>query len=154
MRIIVFSDTHGNFDGCIKVLINIIDVDMVLHAGDHIKDAQRLEAIFPDIPFFYVPGNCDYSEKAQDLIITAEGKQIFLTHGHAYAVKYEYDYMTITNAAKEKGCALAVFGHTHLPLCDLSKEVGLLNPGSTKSSITYGVIEIENGILKAAVCPL
>ncbi len=154
MRIIVFSDTHKDISGCITVLENIIGVDMVLHAGDHKSDADELSKKFPDITFYAVPGNCDFSICKGELIIEASGKKIFLSHGHDYAVKFDYDYYTLTTRAKELGADLAVFGHTHEPVCDFAKPVPILNPGSAKSTRTYGVIEIESGKLNAAICSM
>ena len=153
MRILVFSDTHRDIESCIRVINNIVGVDMILHAGDHISDAKELCRMFPEIGFEYVPGNCDFSADEQDIVVEAEGKKIFLTHGHGYSVKYDDTYSELLKKAEDLGCDCAVFGHTHKSLCDPTKKVLLLNPGSMKNG-TYGVIEIENGVLKAAVCSL
>lgn len=152
MRILVFSDSHKKVSACENVINNIIGVDMIIHAGDHSSDAQELEWLFPDIPIRYVAGNCDFSSAPSELIIDADGKKIFLTHGHNYNVKYEENYSSLTAKAVQLGCDCAVFGHTHIPVCDFSGQVPLLNPGSIKYGATFGVIEIENGKLKAAVC--
>ena len=151
MRILVFSDSHRDIDSCAKVIDNIVGVDMVLHAGDHISDAKELCRRFPHIAFEYVPGNCDFSSEDSDVIVEAGGKKIFLTHGHGYSVKYDETYSELLRKAESLGCDCAVFGHTHISLCDPRKKVLLLNPGSIKNG-TYGVIEIENGVLKAAIC--
>ena len=50
------------------------------------------------------------------------------------------------------GADLVIFGHTHIPYCENNGKIILLNPGSVKMSQTFGVIEIENGKIKAAVC--
>lgn len=152
MRILVFSDSHKDIRRAAAVIRNIVGVDMVLHAGDHASDAAELARGFPDIDFRYVCGNCDFSAAPGELIIDADGKKIFLTHGHEYAVKYEYDYRTLLHKAEELGCDCAVFGHTHEGYNDATHGVVLLNPGSIKYGATYGIIEIENGILKTAVC--
>ena len=152
MRILVFSDSHKNTSRCAAVIRNLVGIDMILHAGDHCSDAEELAHEFPEIPMKYVRGNCDFSAAPQELVIEAEGKKILLTHGHAYAVKYECDCRSLLERAKECGCDCAVFGHTHEGLCDASRGVVLLNPGSIKYGGTYGVIEIEDGKLKAAVC--
>lgn len=152
MRIIVFSDTHRDISPCIKVLGNIIGIDMVLHAGDHLDDAKELCRMFPEFDFEYVPGNCDFSVADSEVVIEAEGKKIFLTHGHGYSVKTDESYTQLKERAKALGCDCAVFGHTHISVSDNSGEITLLNPGSIKQSGTYGVIEIENGVLKTAVC--
>ena len=151
MRILVFSDTHGNIDYCIRVIERIGAVDMILHAGDVSRDAQDLEAIFDNIPVQYVRGNCEVSNASVQLLVEACGKKIFLTHGHIHAVKYEKDYRTLTEAAKALGADVAVFGHTHLPVCDNRGDIILLNPGSCKNHISYGVIEIEDGKIGAAI---
>lgn len=153
MRILVFSDSHRDIESCIRVINNIVGVDMILHAGDHISDAKELCRMFPDIEFEYVPGNCDFSADDQDVVVEACGKKIFLTHGHGYSVKYDDTYQELLKKAESLGCDCAVFGHTHQSLCDPRRKVLLLNPGSIKNG-TYGVIEIENGVLKAAICSL
>ena len=152
MRILVFSDSHKNITRCDAVIRNIVGVDMILHAGDHSSDAVELERMFPEIPIKYVQGNCDFSSAPRELIVEAEGKKIFLTHGHDYGVKLEYDYRTLLNRARDSGCDCAVFGHTHAGYNDCTRGVVLLNPGSINYGGTYGVIEIENGVLKSAVC--
>ena len=152
MRILVFSDSHKDCKPCFDVINRIIGVDMILHAGDHSEDAKRISAQFPDIPVHFVAGNCDFGDGAKELVIEAEGKKIFLTHGHLYNVKNELEYTTLYERARELGCDCAVFGHTHIGFCDVRRGITLLNPGSIRSVRTFGVIEIENGKLRAAVC--
>lgn len=125
---------------------------MIVHAGDHSSDAQRLARLFSDIPVNYVLGNCDFADAPKELVFTAEGKKIFLTHGHLYNVKNDPDYSSLLHRAKELGCDCAVFGHTHQGLCDVKNGITLLNPGSIRYGKTFGVIEIEDGKLRAAVC--
>lgn len=154
MRILVFSDTHHNTDGCIRVIENLkqFGIDMILHAGDCNSDAEDLSYIYPEIPLKYVQGNNDFSKVPNDLLIEADGHKIFLTHGHGYRVKAEMDfYDTLVKKAKELGADCAVFGHTHEPYCYVRNGVRLLNPGSIKYGGTYGVIEIEDGKLRADV---
>lgn len=152
MRILVFSDSHKNISDCEKVIKNTIDVDMILHAGDHSSDAAQLQNLFPDIPIHFVCGNCDFTSAPQERIIDADGHKIFLTHGHNYYVKSEENYSTLKNKAIASGCDCVVFGHTHIPLNDCTGHLTVINPGSIKYTKTYGVIEIENGTLCSAIC--
>lgn len=152
MRILVFSDSHQDVESCISVVNRIIGIDMIVHAGDHASDAQRLARLFSDIPVNYVLGNCDFANAPKDLVFTAGGKKIFLTHGHLYNVKKDLEYSCLLRRAKELGCDCAVFGHTHQSLCDVKEGITLLNPGSIRYGRTFGVIEIEDGRLRAAVC--
>ncbi len=152
MRILVFSDSHGYTEGCAQTIRRIVGADMVLHAGDHIRDAREIEKMFPEIEFKYVPGNCDFSSEPSDIIFETCGYKILLTHGHGYNVKYESDYDSLRKKGEETGCDCIVFGHTHESINDITKKPILLNPGSIKHGGTFGVIEIEDGVLKTAVC--
>jgi len=152
MRILVFSDSHGSVSACTTVIENIINVDMILHAGDCVSDAAWIQKCYPNIPVKYVRGNCDTNPctAPSELIIEAEGKKILLAHGHQYSVKSQPECQDLIEAAK--GCDCAVFGHTHQPVCFKKENLTVLNPGSAKSLNSYGVIEIEDGVLRAAVC--
>lgn len=152
MRILVFSDSHRDTDTCKKVINNIVGVDMLLHAGDHADDAQTLHGMFPDIPINSVAGNCDFGNAPKELVFHAGGKKIFLTHGHLYNVKNDYGLSRLLSRTAGLGCDCVVFGHTHEPLCDIKDGITVLNPGSICYGRTFGVIEIEDGVLRAAVC--
>ena len=151
-RIIVFSDTHKNIEPCIKLIENIKDIDMIIHAGDHWSDARELEGIFPDIPVKYVKGNCDFALAPLEELIETEGKKIFVTHGHLYDVKLQPDrYDTIKERGIELGADVVVFGHTHIPYNINLGNITLLNPGSVKYTRNFGIIEIENSKIGTAV---
>lgn len=149
MRILVFSDTHHDISAAVSV-IDKIGADMIIHAGDHDTDAERLQKIYEDIPVKYVRGNCDYSSSPLDLNLDVGGKKIFITHGHSYNVKSSY--LAIQYKAEEEGADLVIFGHTHIPYCYNSGRRILLNPGSLKSGRTFGITEIENGKISADIC--
>lgn len=147
MRILVFSDSHSDVNSCISVIERIQGVDMILHAGDYLRDALILKKAYPDIPFHCVAGNCDVGASNKEEIIEADGKTIFLTHGDLYGVKREYT--RILYKTQEYDADIAVFGHTHIPYYEKINDVALFNPGSVRYTRTYGVIEIEDGILRA-----
>ena len=152
MRILVFSDSHHDVKSCINVINNIIGVDMILHAGDFADDAEKIKEAFPDITVNYVAGNCDFGIAPKELVFHLGGKKILLTHGHLYNVKNDYGFSALISHAEELGCDCAVFGHTHRGFCDTNGRITLLNTGSIRDGKTFGVIEIENGKLRAAVC--
>lgn len=152
MRILVFSDTHGNINSCIKVIDTIKKVDALLHAGDYTSDAEDLASIYPEIPLYSVKGNNDYYSNAPlEQTFCLEEKRIFMTHGHQYRVKYDPSYDSLLERAKSQKADLAVFGHTHSPCLEYHGSLCLLNPGSIRYSRTYAVIEIEDGRLGAAI---
>lgn len=148
MRIAVFSDTHRNIDGAIAA-IKQYRPDLILHLGDHHRDAQMLHMEFPEIPLECVPGNCDYAPN-EDVVkmISPMGVNIMLTHGHTYRVKYET--MPLLNAAFFQGADIVVYGHTHTPNYQLIQGLHVLNPGSAGQGRhpTWAKIELENGQVK------
>lgn len=139
MKIFVFSDSHGSLDAMISILTEH-PPDMIIHLGDVITDAIDLESIFPKIPLYKVPGNCDWGDQTppiQELIIGEV--HILFSHGHLWQVKSRLDLAY--EAAVEQEAHIVLFGHTHKALCEEVNDVWLLNPGASPQS--YGVIEIR-----------
>lgn len=154
MRIIVFSDTHHNTSRAARVIRNIVGIDAVIHCGDGLADVDDLREELAGVPFYCVAGNCDMSLEANEKLLELGGKKIFVTHGHAYRVKQEIEseYATLVEKGLELGADAAVFGHTHIPYNRNRGNITIMNPGSIKYEGTYGVIEIEDGVLKSAIC--
>ena len=150
-RILVFSDTHGDIKLCERI-INRLPCDLVIHAGDYVRDAQELRQRFPDKDIRYVQGNGDlftYAPKSE--ITEVDGVRIFAVHGHEHRVKYESDYRTLAAAAEDCGCNVAVFGHTHEEYEGKLGKILRLNPGSARYGVTYGIMEIDNGVPSACI---
>ena len=148
MKIAVFSDTHRSIDGAIRA-IRRYSPDLIIHLGDHFRDAQSIHMEFPYIPMECVPGNCDYAPE-EDVVKLIEpmGVRIMLTHGHTYRVKYETD--PLLNAAYFQGADMVLFGHTHIPMYDLVHGIHVINPGTAGRSArpTWAQIKLENGKVK------
>lgn len=146
MRILVVSDTHGNYQLLHKLLTTVGPFDLLIHAGDGGNDLLQLARDFPDLPRYAVAGNCDpFSRLPRELCFEAGGQRIFLTHGDRYGVKH--DLLRLALKGKASQADLVIFGHTHLPLLDQSHGVMLLNPGSLGScrgerKHSYGWVEI------------
>ena len=72
MRILVLSDSHG----CVEPMeqcVERVQPQVILHLGDCVRDAQRLEERYPQIPLLGVPGNCDYGGLDQPERLTELG---------------------------------------------------------------------------------
>lgn len=146
MKILVFSDSHGNVTN-MRAAVAAEKPDRLFHLGDVVRDARALADAFPHIPLDYVSGNCDYAgEGPTQSIVEAEGARILLTHGHTYHVKLGIG--GAVEAARQAEVDVLAFGHTHQALCT-QDEGGLwvMNPGSIRgpSSPAYGVIEVCKG---------
>ena len=78
-RILVASDSHGDIDYICDAINNIIDIDLIVHLGDHASDIREVQKLYPDYNFRYVKGNCDGWDVAAEVdIIEAEGFKIFI----------------------------------------------------------------------------
>ncbi len=151
-RILAFSDTHGDNTQCFEWIERIPGVNLILHAGDILRDAEDLAAVYPQTE--YVSGNNDFARFAPaEKILFCDGKNLFLTHGHTYGVKH--GLRTLASAARLKGAQICVFGHTHVPYCGYEDGILLVNPGSSSgryaAAATCAVIEIDQGRVSADI---
>ena len=127
MRILVVSDTHGNWLAPLQCMAGN-QVDLIIHLGDHISDARELMKV-ADAPVIMVPGNCDPDAKEpRELCHTFKGHRFLLSHGDSYRVKSGYEYLL--QKAKETGVSVVLCGHTHIPLVQKSDGILLINPGA------------------------
>ncbi len=163
MKILVFSDIHGNtirMTDAIRTHRLHGGVDRVFFLGDGTDDAISVMKKFPDIPFDYVSGNCDefflsYSQReflVTEQLVTAGGIRFLLAHGHKLFVKSQYQFAA--NYAIQKKADVLLFGHTHQAEDitidgDHGGHVRMINPGSCGPyyNATYAVLNIENGQL-------
>lgn len=128
MILAVISDTHRMLNTVRKKIRDFGKIDYIIHLGDNVDDAYALSKEF-GIALECVKGNCDFGGfDESEKIIEIENKKIFITHGHKYHVKY--DYNTILERARELGVDAVFFGHTHIPMISRHHDVLLLNPGS------------------------
>jgi len=150
MRILVISDTHGDIEKAQNVIKKSRGIDLLIHLGDYFRDAQKLSNIFPDMPIEYVYGNSDFMiENVQaEKLLECEGKTIFITHGHRYSVKWDYE--KLYRKAEETRADIILFGHTHVADIVKKDTLYLINPGSISdprdnSNESYAIIDICEG---------
>ena len=143
MKIIVFSDSHGDVAAMASVL-RAESADAVIHLGDHIDDARELRRMFPSMTFHLVAGNTDgRHEKDTEAVLSLGDRRVLITHGHYYDVKRTY--AEVRRRGRAEGADAVLFGHTHIPHIGDEDGVRLMNPGTIGrrgSRVTYGVLEI------------
>lgn len=141
MRILVVSDTHGGARPLCR-LYEKIGGDALVHAGDGAGDVAAFKRRFPAVPVQSVKGNCDgYGAEPQTLLFEMGGIKFFLAHGHTFSVKS--NTALLAREARSVGAGVAIFGHTHRPICVYSDGLWLLNPGSLAMT-EYGKICFAN----------
>lgn len=143
-QIIVASDTHGASQLLPLLEKAYPEADAYLHCGD-LEDDPRMY-----LYWIFVGGNNDFFFDAQmpeERVVSVNGVRVFMTHSHRFS--YYRREEQIVAKAKEKGCQIAVYGHTHVPSIVKRDGVWLINPGSMRlprdgRSGCYAVIEVDN----------
>lgn len=129
-RLFVMSDSHRG-TGMLELTAEHIAenrYDMLIHLGDVCRDAEWLEQQLGR-QVISVPGNCDFfSHEAREEELFVENVKILLTHGDGFGVKTGLDRLSYY--AEERGCQLALFGHTHSPFSGYVGKSLLVNPGA------------------------
>ena len=127
MRILVLSDTHGDFNSMLRAVDAQKNAEVIIHCGD--GKAQI---------------NCDFGAKYPDVQnVEVGGKKIFVTHGHLFQVKFT-PYNLIC-AARENKADIVCFGHTHCAMNEYEDGLYIMNPGSCHGyCASYGYIDITD----------
>jgi len=155
MKIMVISDTHGNYLGPLACLEEGSDVELIVHLGDEISDGRMLQKL-THVPLILVPGNCDPdAREPRELCGVLGGQRIFMTHGDLYRVKSGLDLL-IAKAVSEKA-VVVLFGHTHMPLVQRENGLLLVNPGTLMTASknrSYAILEVSAESVSAEIVAL
>ena len=144
MRILVLSDTHGDFNSMLRAVDAQKNAEVIIHCGDGKAQIDSLREQFPDKKIIAVRGNCDFGAKYPDVQnVEVGGKKIFVTHGHLFQVKFT-PYNLIC-AARENKADIVCFGHTHCAMNEYEDGLYIMNPGSCHGyCASYGYIDITD----------
>lgn len=144
MKILVFSDSHGQLRYMAQAVSEEAP-DMVFHLGDVAGDGAGLARQFPHLQVVQVRGNCDgmgapYPAEREEL---AEGKRLWLLHGHTHGVKSGLE--RLTEEAQVRGVDAVFFGHTHVSHCEKVGSLWVVNPGTAQGwpNATCAVVKVE-----------
>ncbi len=152
MKIMVVSDTHGNYLAPLSCLDENSGVELIVHLGDEISDGRMLSNL-TRVPVILVPGNCDpEAREPRELCEVLEGQRIFMTHGDRYRVKNGLDSL-VSKAAEEKA-SIVLFGHTHTPLVLRENGLLLVNPGTLMSGSknkSYAILTLARNSADAEI---
>ena len=147
MKILVFADSHG-YNIAMAYATEREAPDAVLHLGDHAEDAHELSRVFPGLTVLGVRGNNDFDRDVPLFCVTTlGGVRMYLTHGHRERV--HSGCHLVAQRAREEGCGLAFFGHTHRMQVERDAGVLVCNPGSISlprgGPASYARLTVENG---------
>ena len=147
MKIVVFSDAHGNQAAIEHILLSNEDADYFISLGD----AEVPEKFLVDHDIVMIKGNSSRDPGfAYERDFEVEGKKIFLTHGHKYKVGKGIEKL-VKNIV-HGGYDLVLYGHTHVAAMDRIMKIDFINPGSCASPRnnlppTYLIIDIQEGAM-------
>lgn len=128
MRVLVFSDTHGNHPLLFQAISCIGPVDLVIHLGDEVEDARQIEYA-TGWSVLKVAGNCDPpSNEPRELILTLCGTPCLLTHGDRHQVKRGLE--PLLRQAQSVGASVVLYGHTHQATILEAEGILFVNPGT------------------------
>ena len=153
-KAVIVSDSHGNLQALERLDGIFSECDVIFHLGDTSKDGAYIKSKYPKKTYI-LNGNCDFASFGEDEIcVEIEGVKIFACHGHMYSVKRTLE--KLAERAKELGCGIALYGHTHR--AEEREVLGVLtiNPGNmsrySQNSYCYLVINGDKATAKI-VCP-
>ncbi len=162
MKIIVFSDSHGERENMREVLRRNRHADLVIHLGDGTDDMAEVLLDFPMMPCRMITGNREEyfrprcADAVSEDITNLCGCKIFACHGHRYHVKLTE--AALVQHAASMGADIILYGHTHRAVVrsleseSAGRTVHIMNPGSVGAAKpTYGVIEITDGKVTAEI---
>lgn len=129
MKVAIVSDTHFRIKNFIDSVKKIKDLELIIHLGDMVDDANAIRDEL-NLPMFVVRGNNDYNAENTPWkqLIRLENHKIIITHGHKERVNFGYSNLLYT--AKDADAEMILFGHTHVYFNKLVDGVRILNPGS------------------------
>ncbi len=130
MKALIISDTHRKDDNMKRVIEEQAPLDLLIHLGDAEGSEYLVEQwVNKGCVLAMVRGNNDFfSSLDREIELELGPHRILLTHGHYYNVSLGIE--TLYEEAVERGCDIAMYGHTHRPFLDSVRGVTLLNPGS------------------------
>jgi len=148
-RILVVSDSHGDFSSLLKVWRKenqLNPVQLLMHLGDGVLDALRLHRM-TGISLEAVNGNNDPKGAFPDeTIVTIEKVRIYLSHGNQFGLPL--NPLSIARRLRGKKIDLALFGHTHQYIYEQKKGLTIVNPGAAcrwEKNPGYIILKITAG---------
>ena len=134
MKILLVSDSHGDYESLDLLAKKYPNMDLYLHAGDSEQDEFSIK------PFISVRGNCDhYYDLPNFLVIPSPAGNIYVQHT-PYISK---------SVISEHNAKIVIHGHTHTRRNEKVRGILFINPGAIsyardKFDGSYAILDIED----------
>ncbi|MDD7593251.1 MAG: metallophosphoesterase [Peptoniphilaceae bacterium] len=127
-RVFLVSDTHGRVDDAIACFRRQSEMDRIIHLGDMSWDGDEMQERLGRV-VMTVRGNNDWGSSApKELVLEIDGHRLYIVHGHRQHVQASPQFLA--QAARDQGCDIALYGHTHRAAFEQVLGVWTVNPGS------------------------
>jgi len=139
IRIIVMSDTHGDYTVSNQVIERELPFDYLIHCGDAQADPESFLEHRVEYGLLAVKGNCDWFVDLPEARLQEFGfYKVLIVHGHMQDVHNGHRYLL--ESAKRNFADVVLYGHTHTPLVKRYEDQGVLvvNPGSLTQNRPHG----------------
>ncbi len=131
---VVLSDSHSRNKRALEKLLPIFaENDYIVHLGDGSADMREVAELYPE-KTYVCRGNCDPFYGADEFVIETADGSVLCCHGHQWGVKSGLSRLAAH--AKERGCAVALYGHTHTAAIEEKDGVLCINPGAFGSALS------------------
>ena len=133
MKILLVSDSHGDYQSLDQLAKSFPTMDLFLHAGDSEQDEWSIK------PFISVRGNCDhYYDFPNYLVIPSPYGNIYVQHTPFVS----------KSVLAEHNAKIVIHGHTHTRRNEMKNGILYINPGAIsyardKYDGSYAILEIE-----------
>ncbi len=154
MKIMIVSDTHGRQERYRRALTLEEKAgipDKIIHCGDVEGDEEWIRRSTQCMSVPMVRGNCDFFSKLpSELELDIAGLKVLVAHGHQYGVSMGTE--RIEEEARDRGCQIVMFGHTHRPVIQENDGLWIINPGSLSyprqdgHKYTYIIMTVDEGV--------
>ena len=144
MKLLVYSDTHGDHEAFEKMIEQNPEIDAIYSLGDNGFSEDYLKQFH----VLSVIGNYPYAPR--NPLVRSEkwfDKWFFFTHGHRYHVKF--GLRKLRQAAHILRMDVCFFGHTHQAYLKKEENLLVINPGAlsyhrSHLNPSYARIEIDD----------
>ena len=132
MKILLVSDSHGDYEALDTLASKYPNMDLYLHAGDSEQDEFSIK------PFISVRGNCDhYYDFPNFLVIPTSAGNIYIQHTPFVS----------RSVISEHNAKIVIHGHTHTRRKEMVNGILFINSGAIsyardKYDGSYAIIEI------------
>jgi putative phosphoesterase len=154
MRLLIISDSHGNYPHALKAHELAGPVDHIIHLGDGADDARLMEQVL-EVPVLRVAGNCDADPRLPlELTLDFGQCRVYLTHGNRQMVKS--GLRQLVGKGSEVGATVILYGHTHRSAVQTEAGMLFVNPGALKQGFpgSYAILTLNDTEARAEIFPI